>query len=151
MMLLVLAVSPWLTAIKCFDRDPFYAPSVIDSGTGTSTTADASVDFVPARPCAEREDGAHAAEIRISNRAYVIGCGCEEASGSTCTIPAGTVVTWRFVDSEEHDVSSVGGVFGESGDRLAGTWSVTFPTAGEFPYLCNIHSADMSGYTIVVR
>ena len=96
-----------------------------------------------------RSDGKHPALIEISSRTYIIRCGCAEADGKTCTIPRNTVVVWRFADSEEHDVSSAS--FGESGDRIAGDWPVTFSESGQFPYLCNIHSADMNGYTIVVQ
>lgn len=155
----IVAAVPWLIAPSCIEGDPYYvdASTPLDSGTSTtatSTGSDAGMVsvFVPARPC--RSSGnisGPIARLRVINRDYAIDCGCAEAMGHACTIPAGTTVIWSFSDSEEHDISSVGGAFGESGEKLAGTWSVRFDEPGVYPYLCNIHSADMNGYSIVVR
>jgi plastocyanin len=64
------------------------------------------------------------------------------------TVPAGETVTWSNLDSEEHDVTFAGPPSstvlleeGESGHR-------TFPTAGTFPYTCELHPG-MNGVVTV--
>jgi plastocyanin len=94
---------------------------------------------------------AQTAQLRVVNHEFVIQCGCAEASGKTCTVPAGTTVTWTFADSDSHDITSDNGAFEESGERLVGTFSHQFTAPGSYPYECSIHAAMMSGYFIEAK
>ena len=91
------------------------------------------------------------ARLRVENFAYQIQCGCQESSGTTCTVPAGTTVIWEFADSTAHNVTSVANAFGVSANEIAGLFEVEFERAGTFEYGCSIHPFDMSGYSIVVE
>ena len=91
------------------------------------------------------------AELLVQNFAYEIRCGCQETEGLVCTVPVGTTVVWRFLDSEDHNVASAGGSFGESEDLLGGTFEYPFSQAGSYRYSCTLHPRQMSGYSIVVR
>lgn len=67
---------------------------------------------------------------------------------TTLTVPVGTTVTWKNLDSTTHHVVSNTGAF-DSGDLANGqSYSFTFNQAGTFPYHCSIHPS-MTG-TIVV-
>jgi hypothetical protein len=153
---LLLAALPLLVAPKCFDPpEDSDAGAGVDAsaaaedaaptgGDGASATADAMA-FVPAVACAH--DGE--ARLMIVDYAYSIRCGCEEATGKTCTVPRGTRVLWQFADAEEHNVASDGDSFGASGERLTGTYVHVFDAPGSYLYGCTIHT-EMGGYSIVV-
>lgn len=67
---------------------------------------------------------------------------------TTLTVPVGTTVTWKNLDSTSHHVVSDTGAF-DSGVLSNGqSYSFTFNQAGSFPYHCSIHPS-MTG-TIVV-
>jgi plastocyanin len=132
-----------LGGLSCIDYDSRLR-------AGTSPEHDAAVSdapFVSAIACSEAGE----AQLHIVNAAFNIECGCMEGSGKTCTVPAGTKVTWIFGDSEEHNVASVTSTFGPSGELLSGSFSYTFAAPGRFAYGCAIHRASMSGYAVVVR
>ncbi|HSO28280.1 MAG TPA: cupredoxin domain-containing protein [Candidatus Sulfomarinibacteraceae bacterium] len=64
-------------------------------------------------------------------------------------IPAGTTVTWTNSDSAPHSVKSTDGGFESSGTLAkGGTYSLTFPTAGTFPYVCGIHPSMQGTVTV---
>jgi len=81
----------------------------------------------------------------------------DSASGnSTTTINPGDSVTWTF-NGGTHTTTSGTCNPGctpapgwDSGTKSSGTFSHTFPTAGNFPYYCIIHGSMMQG-TIVVQ
>lgn len=65
---------------------------------------------------------------------------------ASISVPAGTTVTWRWTDGEQHNV-----VFddGPASEVVAtGTWSRTFDTPGEYGYTCTLH-AFMDGRVVV--
>jgi plastocyanin len=132
---LVALLLPFVMATKCVDYDP--APSGAKDG---------SIDAGPVsagKPC----DQAGQARLKAENFAFKIQCGCNETSGKRCTVPLGTTISWQFADSTNHNISST---FGMSADTLAGTFTYTFTSPGNYKYGCSIHSLDMSGYEVVV-
>jgi len=67
---------------------------------------------------------------------------------STITIGVGGTVTWLNDDDRQHTASATGGSF-DSGVLNAGaSYSRSFPSAGTFPFLCQIHP-DMTGTILV--
>jgi plastocyanin len=66
---------------------------------------------------------------------------------ATLTVPAGTTVTWTNVDDSNHMVKFPD----QKSARLdkGSTYSRTFTTAGEYPYMCGIHGPRMTGKIIV--
>ena len=69
---------------------------------------------------------------------------------SATTVPVNTTVTWTWVSIGTHNVTFANTALGGSGDKVTGTYSKAFPTAGEFAYQCSLHGASMSG-TITVQ
>src|SRR4051794_9890706 len=65
------------------------------------------------------------------------------------TIAAGGTVTWTWMASASHTVTSDTGLFDSSPPKSSGTFSFTFPNAGTFPYHCLVHGFMMSGTVIV--
>jgi plastocyanin len=67
------------------------------------------------------------------------------------TITAGSAMTWTWSGNLPHSVRSTGTpAFTSSGVLTgAGSYSVTFTTAGTYKYDCGVHGAAMTG-TIVV-
>ena len=63
-------------------------------------------------------------------------------------IAAGGTVNWTWNGDLTHSVTSNSGVF-DSGVKLSGSFSFTFPTAGTFPYHCLVHGFVMSGTVVV--
>jgi plastocyanin len=69
---------------------------------------------------------------------------------ASITIDAGDRVVWTHRDTAPHTVTSDDGTTFDSGNLTANeTFAQTFPTAGTFPYHCEIHGS-MRG-TVVVR
>jgi hypothetical protein len=129
---------PLLSGMKCIDWDPRFAPA---------PEADAAPVASQGTPCADPKQ----ALLKIENYAFLIQCGCAEGSGKVCTVAPGTTVRWQFADTTEHNIASLAGAFGRSGDRLAGVFEHQFPSSGSYRYGCSIHPSDMSGYRIEVR
>jgi plastocyanin len=63
-------------------------------------------------------------------------------------VAAGTEVTWENADGVPHRIASDDGTFDSEDLAQGDTFSHTFDTAGEFPYICGIHP-QMTG-TITV-
>ena len=57
---------------------------------------------------------------------------------ATLTITAGTTVIWKNDDSP-HRVADNNGIFKSAALDTDDTFSHTFATAGEYPYICSIH------------
>lgn len=65
------------------------------------------------------------------------------------TVARGTTVTWKNDDGIVHTATSDTGAWDSGNISAGGTKSVTFNTAGTFPYHCTVHPM-MTG-TIVVQ
>ena len=55
------------------------------------------------------------------------------------TVTAGTTVTWKNEDDSPHRIGGKNGTFASAALDTDGTFSHTFTTAGEYPYICTIH------------
>jgi hypothetical protein len=136
---------PLLFGGRCVDEKPNLYEVTYPVFTHDVDETDSVV--VEGVPC----DVPDTARMVVQNYAYKIECGCDEGGGRTCTVPVGTTVQWLFQDSEEHNIASNVGAFGESPDMLSGQWEATFKTLGEMEYKCSIHPHDMKNYYVVVR
>ena len=90
--------------------------------------------------------------------AVTVGTGIQFVSSHNATtnpavdtITAGSTMTWTWSGNLPHSVRSTGTpAFTSSGVLTgAGSYSVTFTTAGTYKYDCGVHGAAMTG-TIVV-
>ncbi len=64
------------------------------------------------------------------------------------TVTVGTKVTWKFTDSAKHNVKSDDGSFRSEDLSDGKTYSHTFDTAGEFPYICSLHQYMTASVTV---
>jgi plastocyanin len=64
-----------------------------------------------------------------------------EFGPAAIVVKAGTTVTWKFVGSVPHTVTSApsDAVTFDSGNRTTGTFTVTFSKAGTYRYYCKLH------------
>jgi plastocyanin len=67
---------------------------------------------------------------------------------ASVSIAAGGTVNWTWNGDLTHSVTSNIGLF-DSGVKVSGSFSHTFPSAGSFPYHCTVHGFIMSGTVIV--
>jgi plastocyanin len=69
-------------------------------------------------------------------------------SPATVSVTVGDTVTWTNSDAQGHTATADGGALdtGTIGNAQSGT--ITFSTAGSFPYHCSIHP-DMTGTVVV--
>ena len=58
---------------------------------------------------------------------------------ATLTITAGTTVIWKNDDDSPHRVADNNGTFKSAALDTDDTFSHTFATPGEYPYICSIH------------
>src|ERR1700741_4961741 len=65
------------------------------------------------------------------------------------TVPAGATVTWKNEDDSPHRIGDKDGTFKSAALDTDDTFSHTFATPGEYPYICTIHPY-MAG-TIIER
>ena len=76
----------------------------------------------------------------------------QQSGNSTTTIKAGQTVQWNWVGSFHSSTSgnccTPDGNW-DSGVMSNGTFSHTFPTAGNFPYFCTVHGSLMTGMVVV--
>ncbi len=61
-------------------------------------------------------------------------------------VAVGGTVTWTNNDSTTH--TSVGGAWNSGAIAPGGTFSMTFPAAGSFPYHCSIHPGMVGTVTV---
>lgn len=71
-----------------------------------------------------------------------VSVGDNTFTPANIAVNVGATVTWTFVGATQHNVTFGDG--NNSGDKLSGTFSRTFSTAGTFNYSCTLHSG-MSG------
>jgi len=69
---------------------------------------------------------------------------------ATLTVKVGSTVTWTNHDEEPHTVAATDGSFHSPGMGTGATYSHTFPTAGNFDYVCSIHPS-MHGTVVVTQ
>jgi len=67
---------------------------------------------------------------------------------SMATVRRGTTVTWSNEDEAVHTVTAADGAFDSGHMPIGSTFSMTFPTAGTYEYVCSLH-AGMKGMLIV--
>lgn len=123
-----------------------------DNGDGTTTVAvfltqdggeaDADADADAATPAATSGDTADAGEVAVEIAEFTF-------SPDPVEVAVGTTVTWTNQDSEPHTATGDGGSFTTETINPGESDSVTFDTAGEFPYFCEFHP-NMAG-TVVVQ
>jgi plastocyanin len=58
---------------------------------------------------------------------------------ATLTVTAGTTVTWKNEDDSPHRIGDKNGTFKSAALDTDDTFSHTFATPGEYPYICTIH------------
>ena len=58
---------------------------------------------------------------------------------ATLTVTAGTPVTWKNEDDSPHRIGDKNGTFKSAALDTDDTFSHTFATPGEYPYICTIH------------
>ena len=58
---------------------------------------------------------------------------------ATLTVTAGTTVTWKNDDDSPHRIADKNGTFKSAALDTDDTFSHTFATPGEYPYICTIH------------
>ena len=117
------------------------AATTVTAGTTASETTSAS-----ATTTTQAITQGNAASVVMQNTTFV---------PSSITVSVGTTVTWTNQDSFAHTVESgvrgasdAGSLF-KSGDlNQGGTFSLTFTTAGTYPYFCSVHPG-MDGTVIV--
>ena len=66
----------------------------------------------------------------------------------THTVPVGTTVTWKNLDSAPHTATANDGSFGTGTLGQGQTGSHTFTSAGSFPYKCAIHPSMTATLTV---
>jgi plastocyanin len=108
-------------------------------GPGTTTPGMPGMSGMPSKPGAPADTSTSAAgpaapvggdAVSIDNFAFV---------PATLTVRAGSTVTWTNHDEEPHTIAANDGSFHSPGMDAQGTYSHTFPTAGNFDYVCSIH------------
>jgi plastocyanin len=70
------------------------------------------------------------ATINIDNFAF---------TPATLTVTAGTTVTWKNEDDSPHRIGDKDGTFKSAALDTDDSFSHTFATPGEYPYICTIH------------
>jgi len=58
---------------------------------------------------------------------------------ATLTVSAGTTVTWKNEDDSPHRIGDQYGTFKSAALDTDETFSHTFATPGEYPYICTMH------------
>ena len=91
-------------------------------------------------------------DLAITSAGVVtVGFGNGNAfSPATVTIHAGESVTWNWVSGFHSVVSdATPKAFADSPQQGSGQYTVTFPSAGSFPYHCGVHGMMMTGTVVV--
>ena len=69
-------------------------------------------------------------------------------SPNPVTVAVGGTVTWTNNDSVAHTSVANNGAFSSGTIAPGGTFSMTFPSAGSFPYHCSIHPGMVGTVTV---
>jgi len=116
-------------------------PTVPPAGTATPTRSAATA--TPTAPPA-----VHIVNVGQAGNNFVDS----QSGNSTTTIRAGETIMWTWVSGTHSTTSgtccTADGKW-DSGTKSSGSFSQTFPTAGNFPYFCTVHLAAMTGNVVV--
>jgi plastocyanin len=114
---------------KIFDRmRPSRSPVVL----GAAVLGLLSLAGLAQLPVAETAAMAAASTATISIENF-------KFAPQTLTVTAGTTVTWKNADDSPHRIGDKKGTFASAALDTDGTFSHTFTTPGEYPYICTIH------------
>jgi plastocyanin len=69
-------------------------------------------------------------------------------SPNPINVSVGGTVTWTNNDNTTHTSTANGGAFSSGSIAPGGTFRMTFPTAGSFPYHCAIHPGMIGTVTV---
>jgi plastocyanin len=143
----VLAVSV-LTLAGCSASRHDAQPSVTFGSAASGTPGmpgKSAMPSMPGPPAGTSATGSPAAvggdAVSIDNFAF---------APTTLTVRAGSTVTWTNHDEEPHTVAATDGSFHSPGMGTGATFSHTFPTPGNFDYVCSIHPS-MHGTVVVTQ
>lgn len=113
---------------------------------------------VPPAPTATPTRSAATATPTVPPAVQIVNVGQanfvdSQSGNSTTTIRAGVTVMWVWVSGVAHSTTSgtccmADGKW-DSGIKSSGSFSRTFPTAGNFPYFCSVHLSAMTGNVVV--
>jgi plastocyanin len=67
---------------------------------------------------------------------------------ATLTVTAGTTVTWKNEDDSPHRIGDKNGTFKSAALDTDETFSHTFASPGEYPYICTIHPYMVGEITV---
>jgi plastocyanin len=109
------------------------------SSAGTTTTAGPTGGIVTTVPSGGGSTGGATVEVKMEGMAF---------SPQTVTIKVGDTVNWTNMDQPPHNAVAVDKSWQTSTFATGESGSVTFATAGTFPYICTIHP-NMTGTVIV--
>jgi len=69
-------------------------------------------------------------------------------SPNPVTVAVGGTVTWKNNDSVTHNSVATNGAWNSGNIAPGGSFSMTFPSAGSFPYHCSIHPGMVGTVTV---
>ena len=64
------------------------------------------------------------------------------------TVAVGGTVTWTNNDTTAHTATANSGAFSSGTIAPSGKFSMTFPSAGSFPYRCTLHPGMVGTVTV---
>jgi plastocyanin len=97
---------------------------------GVSALLAAALPELTAAGEAVVQAAASPATVKIDNFTFAPG---------TLTVTAGTTVTWKNEDDSPHRIGDQAGTFKSAALDTDDTFSHTFASPGEYPYICTIH------------
>jgi len=104
-----------------------------------STTTTAAPSGTPTTGGGAAGGGGATVEVKMEGMAF---------SAQTVTIKVGDTVNWTNMDQAPHNATAVDKSWKTSTFATGESGSVTFTTAGTFPYICTVHP-NMTGTVIV--
>jgi plastocyanin len=126
---------------KIFDRAPRPGRgAVLLSAVALALLLIAGLAQVPAGETAVKA-AANTATVQIENFKF---------APATLTVAAGTTVIWKNEDDAPHRIGGKNGTFASAALDTDDSFSHTFSTPGEFPYICSLHPY-MVGKIIVTK
>ena len=125
------------------------SPTVASSSTSAPATKPASTQPAATQAPPPTSTPKPSSGNPLSATVGVTGTARYFWSPNSLKIAPGGTVTFSWTDSAAHDLS-VPGVGFESGEaKTSATYTITFPSAGEYEMICIIHSQTMKGKIIV--